>query len=314
MTARVTGDGRRPAVTPPGGPLIPPTIKLGLLFACFLWAISFIATKVALASIPPLTVVASRLTVSAICFALYFAIRRSWPRISDRATLVHLLVLSLWGTGLHYGTQTMGLQYTTASNGSIYAATCPIFIVIGSRIVSGETVTVRKSCGIALALAGVLTVMGPEALLSFDLTGHLKGDVLVIVSIVLWAVFTVHGKRATETLGALQLLGTVTIMGAIWMAPIAWWELATRHFFAGSIRGDAVAAVAFLGVTCSFLATLLYFVALEHAESQKVGVYLYTIPPMTAAVAALTLREPIGLGFAGGAALVLVGVWITETG
>jgi len=38
-------------------------------------------------------------------------------------------------------------------------------------------------------------------------------------------------------------------------------------------------AIAFLGVTCSFLADLLYFLALGKTASQKVGVYLYTIPP-----------------------------------
>jgi drug/metabolite transporter (DMT)-like permease len=74
------------------------------------------------------------------------------------------------------------------------------------------------------------------------------------------------------------------------------------------------AAVLFLGVGCSFLATLLYFVALGVSESQKVGVYLYAIPPLTAVVAAIYLGERITANLVIGAALVIAGVALTERG
>ena len=79
-------------------------------------------------------------------------------------------------------------------------------------------------------------------------------------------------------------------------------------------RRDPNARFAFLGVACSFLATLLYFVALGLSESQKVGVYLYTIPPMTAVVAALYLGEIITPNLVVGAMLVIGGVALTERG
>jgi drug/metabolite transporter (DMT)-like permease len=53
-------------------------------------------------------------------------------------------------------------------------------------------------------------------------------------------------------------------------------------------------------------------VALERSESQKVGVFLYTIPPMTAIVAHLVLHEALGLRFFAGSALVIGGVVLTE--
>lgn len=288
--------------------------KLGLVLACFLWAVSFVATKVALGSIPPLTVVSARLLVSAGCFLAWFAWRGVRLKVDSVAALWRLFVLSLIGTGLHYGTQTVGLQYTTASNGSIYAATCPVWISLIAWTVLGERLSVRKTLGVVVALVGVLTVMGAKTLLSFELTGHLLGDFLVLVSIVLWGLFTVYGKRASEEMGALPLLAGVTVLGGLWMTPVAWWELSSRGVSLGQVGGDAWAAVAFLGITCSFLATLLYFVALEQGESQKVGVYLYTIPPMTTAVASMTLHEPVGLNFVVGSLLVLSGVWLTERG
>jgi drug/metabolite transporter (DMT)-like permease len=50
------------------------------------------------------------------------------------------------------------------------------------------------------------------------------------------------------------------------------------------------------------------------SESQKVGVYLYTIPPMTAVVAALYLGEVITPNLVAGAVLVFAGVALTERG
>jgi len=106
----------------------------------------------------------------------------------------------------------------------------------------------------------------------------------------------------------------VTVIGALWTLPAGWYEMRSSGFSLATMKLDAWLAVAFLGIGCSFLATLLYFMALQRTESQKVGVYLYTIPPMTAVVAFLYLGEALTLHAVAGAVLVLVGVALTERG
>lgn len=288
--------------------------KFGLWIACVLWAISFIATKVALEEVPPLTVVALRLLVSGACFLLWFLARGGFGSLGLRGKLPELFLLSLLGTGLHYGSQTIGLQFTTASNASVYAVTGPIFITLIAAIFLGEKVTPRKVAGIAVALAGVLWVMGRETLTDFQFGAHVLGDALVFASIVLWAGFTVYGKKLMEERGPLEVIGLTTILGALWMAPVGGIELILSGFSLPSMQWRALSAIGFLGVTCSFLATLLYFAALQRTESQKVGVYLYTIPPMTYLIAGLYLDETIGVNLMLGSVLILAGVYVTERG
>ena len=48
---------------------MPVGARAALVVACFLWAVSFVATKVALEAAPPLVVVTLRLLVAAACFA-----------------------------------------------------------------------------------------------------------------------------------------------------------------------------------------------------------------------------------------------------
>ena len=103
-------------------------------------------------------------------------------------------------------------------------------------------------------------------------------------------------------------------MGTAMMLPAGLWEFI--HFRDSILEApiEAWTAILFLGVTCSFLATLLYLYALQKTESQKVGAYLYTIPPMTSLAAFFILGESITLGAIFGMLLVLLGVWMTEKG
>jgi drug/metabolite transporter (DMT)-like permease len=291
---------------------MPNRARIALMTAAFLWAVSFVATRVALQTVPPLTVVTLRLLISALCFLPWVIVTGGTKGINLRG-LGQLFLLSLFGTSLHYGTQTAGLQYTTATNGSVYTTTGPITILLLSAVFLGERITLRKAVGVAVAMIGVLVVMGWETLSAFEL-GNVKGDLLVLSSIVMWGLFTVFGKKMTDQLGALRVTAWVTILGAMTMIPVGWGEARARGFSLDDASGEAWVAIAFLGVACSFFATLLYFVALGLSESQKVGVYLYTIPPMTAVVAALYLGEVITLNLVSGAVLVITGVALTERG
>lgn len=288
--------------------------RVALLGACLLWAVSFVATKIALEAAPPLTVVSLRLLIASACFLPVLLAGGRWRRVAEGHTLLRLFGLSLFGAGLHYGFQTVGLQTTNASNASVYVATGPITILLLAVVFLGEKLTARKLTGIAIAVAGVVVVMGPETLAGFELAGSLVGDILVFASIVMWGCFTVFGKKITDKLGALTVTATVTLIGAAWMAPVGWIEMQHTGFTLTAMTPSAWFAVAYLGAGCNFLAVLLYFTALEHTESQKVGVYLYAIPPMTATAAALVLSEPITLGLAVGTALVIAGVALTERG
>jgi drug/metabolite transporter (DMT)-like permease len=288
--------------------------KLALLGACFFWAASFIATKTALNTIPPLTVVTLRLIISSLCFLAYLLFKRRKIAFEGWGWLGRLFLLSLFGTGFHYGIQTIGINYTTASNASLYAVTGPISITIIAALFLGERITWKKALGIGCAMAGVLIVMGIEELKNFQLKGHLLGDLLVFTSIFMWGIFTVMGKDMTRRMNALDLTAIVTFMGTIYMLPIGWYESSSHSFSVLTIPAAGWLAVLFLGITCSFLATLLYVFALRHTESQKVGVYLYTIPPMTYLIAFLVLGEHIGLNLLLGSLVVLAGVYLTERG
>ncbi len=297
-----------------GGRKIPFKAKLALSTACVIWSASFVATKTALPVIPPWTLVALRVLTAAVCFSAWLLVKRvKIPSISGKEWGI-LFLMSIFGASMHYGIETIGLQYTTASNASLYSATSPVIISILAALFLGERLTWKKALGIGVALAGVLVVQGPETLMQFELKGRLLGDFLVFLSIFMWSIFAVMGKGLTGKLGAPLVVSLATIMGALLLVPIGLYESSSRSFSPASITAEPWIAVLFLGVGCSFLGMFLFFYALQHMESQKVGVYLYTILPMTYIIAAFYLGEPLTLGLLIGSAIVLSGVYVTERG
>lgn len=289
---------------------MPASAVLALLAACTLWGVSFVATKVALDALPPMAVVAARLVVSAACFGLWLAVRRR--RLDLGGWWLRLVVLSLCGVSLHYGLQTAGLKYTTASAGSVYAVTGPVTIAVLGALFLGERLTFQKVAGIGVALVGVLVVIGLDPLRSFAVGGRAWGDLLVLASIVLWGVFTVLGKTATDRFGPVTVTAVMTLLGAATLLPFGAAAAVRSGVTPTGMAPSAWLAILFLGVGCSFGAVLLYVAALGRSEAQKVGVFLYTIPPITALTAWPVLGETPGSRFVVGAALVVAGVVLTE--
>ncbi len=286
--------------------------RFALLLTCFFWAISFVASKVALNFFPPVTVVTLRMIVSSLCFILLFLHKR--PNIPYRRMWPSLLLLSLFGTGLHYTVQTFGLTLTSAANAGVYAITSPITITIIAWIFLREGLSPLKAIGMLLALLGVVFVIGPDQILNFSLSGHILGDLLVMASIFMWGIFTVLSKHYGSSLPALSLTAAITFLGTAMMLPAGLWEFFSNQAPVRTAPTEAWLAILFLGVSCSFLATLLYLYALKQTESQKVGAYLYTIPPMTQLAAFFILGETIAITAILGMGLVLAGVWMTEKG
>jgi len=288
--------------------------NLALLTACLFWGISFSASKTALAFIPPLTVVFLRLLISSLCFWAWM----KWTGIRldfnwNVRWILTMILLSLFGTSLHYATQTVGIKFTTASNASVFPATGPILIMVISALFLPERITRQKLAGILLSLLGIGLVIGPDTLLQFRLRGHLLGDFLVLLSILMWAVFTVLSKHTLRRSAPLKLTALITFLGTLTMAPAALWEIASGEGLPSfAVPAVAWGSVIFLGVTCSFLATLLYVFALGEIDSQIAGIYLYTVPPIGVLFAVLFLKETIRWPMVLGIGLVILGVCIAQ--
>ncbi len=292
--------------------------RIGLALTVIFWGGSFIAIKVLLRELNPAVITAVRFAMGVVILAGVGA-RRGQLRLPRPREIPLLALLGFLGIALHQWLQATGLQTASASVTSWIVATIPVFVALLGWLILHERMGVRRVAGIAVAAIGVLLVVagGNPAALFAGRIGS-SGDILIGLSAVNWAVFTILSKRAldqgpsgggqgaTPSQLMLHVMGFGWLFSLIWMAAAGGWDR-----LAGlSISGWW--AMLFLGVACSGLAYLFYYDALDVIDATQAAVFLYFGPLVTAALAWPILGEAITGGAAVGGLAILIGVWLVE--
>src|SRR5688500_13651283 len=173
-----------------------------VLFAVVVWGASFIATKIALENISPISIVWLRFTMGIIILGTGVALRKQFAR-PNKSEWGYFAVLGFLGITFHQWLQSNGLQTSEASTTAWIVATTPVFMALLGWAILKERLSPTKIIGIALAALGVLLVVtdGNLASISIGRFGA-PGDILILMSAFNWAVFSALSRRGLKTYSA----------------------------------------------------------------------------------------------------------------
>ena len=274
------------------------------------WGASFVATKIALRELSPVALVWSRFALGIPVLGA-IVVARGQLRPIGRRDLGYFLLLGFLGITFHQWLQSNALVTSQATTTGWIIATTPLSIAILGRIFLGERLGLGGIAGILIASFGVLLVIArgdPRSIVVGRLGA--PGDVLILISTLNWAVFSVLSRGGLKHHPAALMMFYVMLLG---------WILTTALFVAGSgFRGlgplspSGIAALLFLGLICSGVAYAFWYDALESLPASRVGAFLYVEPLVTVVVAAILLREGIRVGTMVGGGIILLGVWLVN--
>ncbi len=283
---------------------------LKVTFSVVVWGASFIATKIALGDIQPITVVWVRFAIGVIILGIVVLVRKQF-KLPHIAEIPYFGVLGFLGITFHQWLQSTGLVTSKASTTAWIVATTPLFIAMLSWFYLKEKLKWAQVVGIGLATIGVLLVIseGDISSLSVGEFGN-YGDILIFISAINWAVFSVISRRGLKNHPAALMMFYVMAAG---------WLLISFPFFVGpgindlqTLSLDSFLGVLFLGFFCSGIAYIFWYDALKSLPASQVGVFLYLEPFIAVIVAAIILGESIILASLIGGLLILFGVWIVN--
>ena len=279
-------------------------------FAVLVWGASFIATKLALRDLAPVTVVWMRFAIGVLILGVATGIRKqvSLPKKQD---IFYFCLLGFLGITFHQWLQSTGLQTVQASTTAWIVATTPVFIAILSWIFLRERLLWLQITGIILATMGVLLVVSKGDLRAL-FRGHFgtTGDILILISAPNWAVFSILSSRGLKKYPATQMMFYVMAIG---------WLLTSILFLSSGnvadmhhITSSSLIGVGFLGIFCSGLAYIAWYDGLQALPASQIGAFLYLEPLVAVLVAWAVLGESlIPISLLGGA-VILLGVRLVQ--
>jgi drug/metabolite transporter (DMT)-like permease len=274
-----------------------------------LWSSNFIFAKYALRELPVPMVIGLRYLLCGICMLPVVAIGRREPkwhehRVTWRAAgaMVAVGVLGLVGNQVLF---VIGISMTSVAHAAMITALSPVLVMVGSAIWGMERITPVRMVGVVIAASGVVVLQ-----FSRGGTGgaHWSGDLVMLVSVVVFAAFNLLGKPLAERFGTMRMNAISYASAAVGAVPLVAWEWG-RSAGASSL---AWIGVTYMAVGSSVLGYLIYAHALRHLPASRVAVVLYLQPLLASLMAAVVLGERPGAGFVPAAALVLGGVWTVE--
>jgi drug/metabolite transporter (DMT)-like permease len=280
------------------------------LFAVIVWGASFIATKVALRDMSPVTVVWLRFLMGLIILGTAVAARRqfAWPTSQEMG---YFALLGFLGIAFHQWLQSNGLETSEAGTTAWIVSTTPVFMALLGWFLLKERPGWTKGLGILLAFGGVLVVVskGDPGAISVGRFGA-PGDKLILVSAVNWAVFSVLSRRGLKSYPASLMMLYVMAFGWAFTSLLF---LATKGFMEISrLTLNGWLGIAFLGIFCSGLAYIAWYDALKVLTTAQTGVFLYIEPLVAVVVAFLVLGEAFTPASLVGGAIILIGVWLVN--
>ena len=283
-----------------------PIADLVLVFANVLYGTSYFASRVALDSIPPATLALVRLVLAALLLgALAARSPRAAPRTaSDRRRIAWMGVL---GFSAAYALAHWGVYRSTVTNAALLIVVEPLTIIVASPFMLGERLGRREIIGGGLALAGnVLVVVNGVPGVTTELAPHWRGDVLLILSGVAFASYTLIGRDVLARVDPLHVSLWSIVWGAAAVAP-----LAAAEWLGGarlSLTTTGVVATLYLGLAVSGFGYLVWNWAVQRVHAPRAAVSLTVQPIVGALLGTLLLGEPITAFTVTGGLLIVAGL------
>lgn len=284
-------------------------VDAALLLANLVYATSYVAARVALAVVPPATLVLLRLVLASLILVPLARAAGPAPGLApgERGRLV---VMGVVGTAAAFAFGHWGLLHSTATNAALLIVVEPLALLLFSPALLGERLTSRERAGAGCALAGaVLVVVDGIPGVTEHLVPHWRGDVLLALSGVAYATYTLVGRPLLVRHRALPLTGRSIVWGVPAMLPLV--ALEWREGLRAALTPTALAAVLYLAVVVTALGYLAWNWALERVTAARAAIFVNLQPVAGAVLGVAVLGEPLGPFTVLGAALVTLGLALT---
>ena len=263
-----------------------------LLSLSFLWGGSFFFVGVAVAELPPLTIVTLRVAIAAsILWMILLLSQHQAPKTTKLWR--DLFIMGLLNNVIPFSLIVWGQTHIASGLASILNATIPLFtVVIAGWLLPDEQMTARKVSGVAIGFFGVIVLMGPSSL---EQVGTDTLAQLAILGAAISYGFATSFGRRFKTMGISPFqtsVGQVTA-STIMLLPLVFFL--ERPDQLANPSNEVWLAVIGLGAFSTALAYILFFNVLSSAGATNVTLVAFLVPVTAILLGWLVLDEQLNI-------------------
>jgi len=259
-----------------------------------IWGMGFIVAKAAMSHFSPILLMALRFSLTAFCLVWWFS--------PPRSLFKQLFWISLVSAALQYSLTFNGVRGIDASTAALLVQLEVPFGLLLAWLVLGDRISLQQGCGILIAFAGAVLIIGEPRL-----SGHLIYAFLVVGGAFTWAVGQIMIKKLGD-IGGFRLISGVALFAApqLFVASFIFERDQIAQIETASI--GAWAAVAYLGLIMTALGYALWYHLLGRYSVNQVMPFLLLLPVSSVLGGIFFLGETLTTKIALGGCLAIFGV------
>lgn len=275
-----------------------------MLILTLMWAPSFLFIKLAIADLPPMTVVSLRVSIAAVLLSsvmLWQGTRfpkeiQFWVRIGIMAVFSSLVPFCLFC----YAEQSIDSALAAVMNG-----TTPMFTaVLAQLFVASDAMNRQKVLGVLLSCGGLLLLFAPKLMEGVD--GTTMGMSAALVASICYSISHVYGKLYVSGLKPYVAPASQMVFSGVFLSPIAFFH--DQVWILSIPSTTAIIGVCGLGLFGSALAFYLYYRLLDESGPTALSTVACFFPVVGMALGYLFLGESFSSTGLIAAGMILTGV------
>ena len=279
---------------------------LALIWVCFFWGTTWIASKEGVKHIPAIQMCAMRQLFGGSLYLLYFGFaKHPLPKGKQWGTI---LILSILNFMLTNTLSTWGVKYISSGLGAIIAAIVPLWIVIITMF-QGHRLPVKATTGLLLGFGGICIIFY-DHLKDFLISDFRFGIFLSLAASISWAFGGVYTKKHAANFNPYFSMGLQMIISAIALFGVTF--TTGDMINVRDIPLNGWLAVSYLVIIGSVLTFIAYVYMLQRLPTSQGSIYAYINPVVAVLLGAVIFNERLNIYVAIGGVVTILGVYLVN--
>jgi drug/metabolite transporter (DMT)-like permease len=286
-----------------------PTDWALMVVLSLLWGGSFFFIAVAVAELPPFTIVAARVAIAAL--ALHVVLRLTGGRLpTSAAALAAFAGMGILNNAIPFSLLVWGQSHIASGLAAILNATMPLFTVLVAHFAtSDERLTVGRFAGVLVGFAGVVAMIGPGALAGVET--DLLAELACLGAALSYGIASVFGRRFRRLgLSPVQTATGQLSASTLIMVPLALLTSAPWSLPVPSLA--AAASVVALALVSTALAYIVFFRILARSGATSISLVTFMVPVSAMLLGTVVLGERLAPEHFVGIALIGAGLALID--